>query len=104
MMTSPVCALCYVLIIDRLWLTHGCITMPAADHVTCQCSHLTSFAVLMQYTEYKTSVNSAEGRALKLIGQIGCSVSLACLTLTFCVFVYLELVVYHIQFHYMGSL
>lgn len=53
---------------------------------------MTSFAVLMQYTEYNSDTDTVEGRTLMVISYIGCAVSLLCLIATFAVFIYLEYV------------
>ena len=81
-------------LIGRLWSSDGCTTLEKREDnsVTCQCTHLTSFAVLIQFTEHHTDDETAEGKALTLISQIGCAVSLFCLITTFSVFIYLEYV------------
>ena len=81
-------------LIGRLWSSDGCTTLEnrGDNSVTCQCTHLTSFAVLIQFTEHHTDDETAEGKALTLISQVGCAVSLFCLITTFSVFIYLEYV------------
>ena len=81
-------------LIGRLWSSDGCTTLRnrGDNSVTCHCTHLTSFAVLIQFTEHHTDDETFEGKALTLISQIGCAVSLFCLITTFSVFIYLEYV------------
>jgi len=73
-----------------LWLEDGCVTEDTdTGDVLCKCNHLTSFAVLMRYTDY-VAEEEMETTALTLIGYIGIAVSLFCLITTFSVFIYLE--------------
>ena len=74
----------------RSWSSEGCNSNITNDHVICSCDHLTSFAVLLQYTDYKTDPKLPEGQALTLIGQIGCAISVTALLVTFSIFLYLE--------------
>ncbi|KAM4038869.1 adhesion G protein-coupled receptor E5-like [Anomaloglossus baeobatrachus] len=66
---------------DNSWSSRGCVMLTSDDNgVTCNCTHLTSFAVLMLLHDYETW-------ALILITQIGLSISILCLVLaiiTFC--------------------
>ncbi|XP_078285549.1 adhesion G protein-coupled receptor E1-like isoform X2 [Rhinoraja longicauda] len=69
------------------WSTRGCALMQSnSTHTTCQCQHLSSFAILMAFTE---KLQSHRQDALSVISFIGIPVSLTCLllalaTFTFC--------------------
>ncbi|KAK6171116.1 hypothetical protein SNE40_019373 [Patella caerulea] len=69
------------------WSTEGCVAESSADsNVTiCKCDHLTNFAILM--SPGKTPVHHQE--ALSIISIVGCAVSLFCLLLTICIYIYL---------------
>ncbi|XP_077327711.1 adhesion G protein-coupled receptor E5, partial [Lithobates pipiens] len=64
------------------WSTEGCETLKRDDYgVVCNCTHLTSFAILM-------ALNNIESWTLSLITKIGLSISIVCLSaaiITFCV-------------------
>ncbi|XP_077118756.1 adhesion G protein-coupled receptor E5-like isoform X2 [Ranitomeya variabilis] len=66
---------------NNSWSSRGCVMLKRDNGgVTCNCTHLTSFAVLMLLHDYETW-------ALTLITQIGLSISILCLVLaiiTFC--------------------
>eukprot|EP00057_Strongylocentrotus_purpuratus_P010254 XP_011664728.1 PREDICTED: G-protein coupled receptor 126 [Strongylocentrotus purpuratus] len=63
------------------WSDEGCRTekMALEGMVSCRCSHLTSFAVLL---DIKGSIIS---KALDVISRIGCIASIVCLVITLCV-------------------
>ncbi|XP_065788114.1 adhesion G protein-coupled receptor E2-like [Muntiacus reevesi] len=59
------------------WATRGCRTMDSGDDsTTCQCTHFSSFAVLMAYYDVQE-----EDPALTVITYVGLSLSLLCLLL-----------------------
>lgn len=66
---------------DNSWSSKGCVILERdANGITCNCTHLTSFAVLMLLHDY-------ESWPLDLITKIGLSISIFCLVLaiiTFC--------------------
>lgn len=66
---------------NETWSTEGCKTLNRSSHgVVCNCSHLTSFAVLM-------ALQNVESWVLDLITRVGLSISIVCLALaiiTFC--------------------
>lgn len=66
---------------DNSWSSKGCVMVDRdANGITCNCTHLTSFAVLMLLHDY-------ESWTLDLITKIGLSISIFCLVLaiiTFC--------------------
>ncbi|XP_066449314.1 adhesion G protein-coupled receptor E5 isoform X3 [Eleutherodactylus coqui] len=68
-------------VVDNSWSSKGCVLVNRDNTgITCNCSHLTSFAVLMLLQDY-------ESWSLTLITQIGLSISIFCLVLaiiTFC--------------------
>ncbi|KAM5173121.1 adhesion G protein-coupled receptor E5 isoform 2-T2 [Mantella aurantiaca] len=66
---------------DAAWSTDGCVTLESDQYgIVCNCSHLTSFAVLM-------ALDKIESWTLELITKIGLSISIVCLVfaiITFC--------------------
>uniref|UniRef100_A0A667Z983 Uncharacterized protein n=1 Tax=Myripristis murdjan TaxID=586833 RepID=A0A667Z983_9TELE len=53
--------------------TEGCLTVESNDSVSCQCTHLTFFAVLMSPT---TNLSSSDVKSLTYITNIGCGLSI----------------------------
>ncbi|XP_075714850.1 adhesion G protein-coupled receptor E5 isoform X2 [Rhinoderma darwinii] len=65
---------------DNSWSSKGCATLKRDDiGMTCNCTHLTSFAILMLLHDYKSWT-------LDLISQIGLSISIFCLVLAIITF------------------
>ncbi|XP_077993873.1 adhesion G-protein coupled receptor D1-like [Glandiceps talaboti] len=77
------------------WATKGCRRKPEIsvntkdDETKCLCNHLTSFAVLMQPVSVEIPVIHL--KTLSIITYVGCSVSTACLLISFLVFLFLKL-------------
>ncbi|RWS17062.1 G-protein coupled receptor protein-like protein [Dinothrombium tinctorium] len=68
------------------WSSYGCEVIAwNQTHTTCECNHLTNFAVLMQVRDIK--ISAANEAALRIITYIGCSVSIICLALTLLIFI-----------------
>ncbi|XP_055954631.1 uncharacterized protein LOC126812386 [Patella vulgata] len=69
------------------WSSEGCIaeSSPDSNVTICKCDHLTNFAILM--SPGKTPLHHQE--ALSIISIVGCAVSLFCLLLTICIYIYL---------------
>ncbi|XP_072255799.1 adhesion G protein-coupled receptor E5 [Pyxicephalus adspersus] len=67
---------------ENAWSTEGCVTLEKNQYgIVCNCTHLTSFAVLMALEKLE------ESWTLTLITRIGLSISIICLVLailTFC--------------------
>ncbi|KAI6179061.1 CBN-LAT-2 protein [Aphelenchoides besseyi] len=71
-------------IFERTWSRDGCILIETNKQMTkCSCSHLTSFAVLMDFTDSLAVYNgqfghskSAVGIALDIITIVGCIISI----------------------------
>ncbi|XP_071953180.1 adhesion G-protein coupled receptor G2-like [Antedon mediterranea] len=64
------------------WSDFGCKKMieeTNKNHITCECSHLTSFSVLMLPTKIGTKKSK---KALDAISTIGCWLSICCFTIT----------------------
>ncbi|XP_041669067.1 adhesion G-protein coupled receptor G2 [Cheilinus undulatus] len=59
---------------DPIWIKDGCYTNETNDTVTCQCSHLTFFAVLLSPPPRNISISDL--RSLTYITSIGCGLSL----------------------------
>nr|CAB3263480.1 latrophilin-3-like [Phallusia mammillata] len=60
------------------WSTRGCSVLSSnATHTVCNCSHLTSFAVLIQIVDYNMDDATVLGhqKALSIISKIGCALS-----------------------------
>ncbi|XP_078592868.1 adhesion G protein-coupled receptor L2-like isoform X3 [Branchiostoma floridae x Branchiostoma japonicum] len=65
------------------WSNEGCTKNSDKSnqtHTTCECTHLTNFAILMSVTELEHSF------ALNVITYVGCIISIVCLFLCICVF------------------
>lgn len=74
------------------WSGEGCqVTSRNKSHTTCQCFHLTSFAVLMRVKDiHQSTVMEQHAFALGLISYIGISISIVALCLSFLTFVFLR--------------
>ncbi|XP_061099498.1 adhesion G-protein coupled receptor G2-like isoform X2 [Conger conger] len=60
---------------DRpVWTTDGCDTLESNDSITCQCTHLTFFAILL--TSPGMNISSSELNSLTYITYIGCGLSM----------------------------
>ncbi|XP_037089487.1 adhesion G protein-coupled receptor L3-like [Pollicipes pollicipes] len=70
---------------DLEWRTDGCQLMgsSSSDHATCSCSHLTNFAILMDYHEYVGTPLS-----LSVLTWLLGTLSVICLILTWVVFTF----------------
>ncbi|XP_029937740.1 adhesion G-protein coupled receptor G5-like [Myripristis murdjan] len=58
------------------WTTEGCLTVESNDSVSCQCTHLTFFAVLMSPQSPTTNLSSSDVKSLTYITNIGCGLSI----------------------------
>ncbi|XP_041815331.1 adhesion G-protein coupled receptor G5-like [Chelmon rostratus] len=56
------------------WTDSGCLTIKTEDNITCQCSHLTFFAILLAPLNETTS--SSDLNTLTIITQVGCGLSM----------------------------
>lgn len=78
----------YTSSMDGHWSTEGCTLLSTNNtHTTCECNHLTSFAVLMDFIGTKLPYHHEH--ALYIITMVGCIisiVSLFCCFFTFCYF------------------
>ncbi|KAL4235754.1 G-protein coupled receptor 2 [Mactra antiquata] len=64
------------------WSQDGCIVVESTDdYTTCQCNHLTNFAILMDVSG--TKLNKYHRMSLQAITYVGCIVSVVCLLMCF---------------------
>ncbi|XP_020495594.2 adhesion G-protein coupled receptor G5 [Labrus bergylta] len=56
------------------WTADGCLTIQDGENITCECSHLTFFAILL--TPLNETISSSDLNNLTIITQIGCSLSI----------------------------
>ncbi|KAE9550338.1 hypothetical protein FO519_006444 [Halicephalobus sp. NKZ332] len=69
------------------WSTRGCTLVETKKEYTkCSCTHLTSFAILMDVNANLDMLTGKNAIALDLITIFGCALSIICLTLTVLVF------------------
>ncbi|XP_071120942.1 adhesion G protein-coupled receptor L3-like isoform X1 [Mytilus edulis] len=67
------------------WSQEGCNRIKEnATHVTCQCTHLTNFAILMDVSGVK--LTNEHTQFLRYITFVGCIISIACLALSWITF------------------
>lgn len=56
------------------WTDKGCETLQVGNNITCQCSHLTFFAILL--TPLNETISSSDLYKLTIITQVGCGLSM----------------------------
>ncbi|XP_042245954.1 adhesion G-protein coupled receptor G6-like isoform X2 [Thunnus maccoyii] len=56
------------------WTDDGCETIQDGDNITCRCSHLTFFAILL--APLNETISSSDLNTLTIITQIGCGLSM----------------------------
>ncbi|XP_062415681.1 adhesion G-protein coupled receptor G2-like [Pungitius pungitius] len=56
------------------WTQDGCLTIQNGDDITCECSHLTFFAILL--VPLNESISSSDLNNLTTITRVGCGVSM----------------------------
>ncbi|GLD49684.1 adhesion G-protein coupled receptor G2-like isoform X3 [Lates japonicus] len=56
------------------WTEDGCLTVNNGSNITCQCSHLTFFAILL--TPLNETISSSDLSNLTIITQVGCGLSI----------------------------
>ncbi|KAL3979540.1 methylenetetrahydrofolate dehydrogenase(NAD+) / 5,10-methenyltetrahydrofolate cyclohydrolase [Sarotherodon galilaeus] len=56
------------------WTSDGCVTNITEHGITCQCSHLTFFAILM--TPLNETISASDFKNLTVITQVGCGLSM----------------------------
>ncbi|XP_026197701.1 adhesion G-protein coupled receptor G5-like [Anabas testudineus] len=61
------------------WTSDGCETNTSGSIITCQCSHLTFFAILM--APPNTTISSTDLNNLTIITQVGCGLSMLFLSI-----------------------
>lgn len=72
-------------IVSRAWSRDGCrMSETNSTHTTCECAHLTNFAVLMDVRAVKLDVGHQV--ALQIITYVGCIISIVCLVLAILTF------------------
>nr|XP_046228298.1 adhesion G protein-coupled receptor G3-like isoform X2 [Scatophagus argus] len=63
------------------WTNDGCLTKSNGENITCQCSHLTFFAILL--TPLNQTISSSDLNNLTIITQVGCGLSMFFLSIVF---------------------
>uniref|UniRef100_UPI0037E72C3B adhesion G-protein coupled receptor G5-like n=1 Tax=Semicossyphus pulcher TaxID=241346 RepID=UPI0037E72C3B len=56
------------------WTDDGCVTIKHGDNITCQCSHLTFFAVLL--APPNETISTSDLKHLTVITEVGCGLSM----------------------------
>uniref|UniRef100_A0AAV2KBI7 GAIN-B domain-containing protein n=1 Tax=Knipowitschia caucasica TaxID=637954 RepID=A0AAV2KBI7_KNICA len=56
------------------WTSYGCETIQSGINVTCKCSHMTFFAVLL--TPLNETISSSDLNTLTTLTRIGCGISM----------------------------
>ncbi|KAM7375693.1 hypothetical protein PAMP_005478 [Pampus punctatissimus] len=59
---------------EQIWITDGCVTTEANGSITCQCSHLTFFSILM--SPPPGNITSSDFTSMTYITKIGCGLSM----------------------------
>jgi hypothetical protein len=73
------------------WMTNGCTLVASRSsqsQVVCQCSHLTNFAVLLDYTGSEASISPLDSLVLGYITTIGLSISVILMGIVFVVYLF----------------
>ncbi|PIO77816.1 Latrophilin/CL-1-like GPS domain protein [Teladorsagia circumcincta] len=71
---------------EMKWSTSGCaLQSHNSTHTVCACSHMTHYAVLMDYVGHE--ISTTDNQLLTFLTYAGCTLSIVCLTLTFLCFV-----------------
>ena len=86
---QPVCAYWHYdqMMHAAFWSTEGCSLVESnATHISCECAHLTSFAVLVDYTGASLSLGEPHATILMYVTLVGCVLSCVCLVLTIAAF------------------
>ncbi|CAI5442642.1 unnamed protein product [Caenorhabditis angaria] len=74
---------------SKKWSTMGCTLISTSYNATqCSCTHLTSFAILMDVSGQVGRFSGNLSSALDVISTIGCAISIVCLALSFLVFTF----------------
>jgi hypothetical protein len=90
--SNPVCV--YWEVLEGKWSREGCSLIESNRTVTkCSCNHLTSFAILMDFTDSLAIYGGQLGkprqwqaRVLDLLTVVGCSISIVCLAICVLIF------------------
>ncbi|UMM16068.1 hypothetical protein L5515_013241 [Caenorhabditis briggsae] len=74
---------------ESKWSTTGCTLISTSFNSSqCSCTHLTSFAILMDVSGQVGQFSGGLASALDVISTIGCAISIVCLALSVCVFTF----------------
>ncbi|CAI2336342.1 unnamed protein product [Caenorhabditis sp. 36 PRJEB53466] len=74
---------------ERKWSTNGCtLVSTSLNSSQCSCTHLTSFAILVDVSGQVGQFSGGLASALDVVSTIGCAISIVCLALSVCVFTF----------------
>ncbi|EGT38168.1 CBN-LAT-2 protein [Caenorhabditis brenneri] len=85
--SNPRCV--YWDLLESKWSTQGCTLISTSFNSSqCSCTHLTSFAILMDVSGQVGQFSGGLASALDVVSTIGCAISIVCLALSVCVFTF----------------
>lgn len=73
------------------WSTEGCRQIEGnAEYSTCECDHMTNFAVLLDVTGMTEKLSKGHELSLRIITYAGCTISIVCLLLSLLTFQFVK--------------
>ncbi|PAV90498.1 hypothetical protein WR25_27150 isoform B [Diploscapter pachys] len=74
---------------NNVWSTNGCnLISTGPDSTQCACTHLTSFAILMDVAGNVGRYSGSLASALDVVSVVGCALSIVCLALSLFIFTF----------------
>ena len=86
---SQVYTCCYYNFTSLIWETQGCTRNKSAETnvtIVCSCTHLTNFAVLLDFSGSGESLSALNAAVLNYISIVGCSISVVLMGLVVIIF------------------